>query len=454
MRCPTILIPLLASSALLGQATSASAQALNAQEAAALRAEVEALRGQVNQLSARLDALTVPPTPVTTPTPAPAPASPSPSAPNNVAWRGAPEMQGADGWSFKPRGRMQIDVGGVNVPAAADNAGLGFASEVRRVQLGADGTMPGGFSYRVEADFADNDVAVLDAYLRYRRGNVQVTAGHQKYFAGLDEMTSDIFTSFTERAAFTQAFGFERRLGLAAEYAQGPILVQAGLFSDDISALTNAANNGWSVDGRIVYAPQMGDTQLHFGLSAHARDFNDGSSVARYRARPFTHVTDVRLVDTGNFTANGERNWGAEFALIQGRFHFAAEGAWMRARRPLVADPGFGGYYIEAGLFLTDDKRNYRRGAFDRVTPSAGVGNGGMGAVELNLRYDMLDLNDAGIIGGRQQSYSAAVTWVLTPYIRLLASYARLSIDDSRLPAGLDWDYGADAAALRAQFDF
>ncbi len=452
MRCPTILIPILASSALLGQASAASAQALNAEEAAALRAEVEALRAQVNQLSARLDALSAPPTPVATP--APVPASPSPPAPNNVAWRGAPEIGGADGWSFKPRGRMQIDVGGVNVPAAADNAGLGFASEVRRVQLGVDGTMPGGFTYRVEADFADNDVAVLDAYLRYRRGNWQVTAGHQKYFAGLDEMTGDIFTSFTERAAFTQAFGFERRLGLAAEYARGPILVQAGLFSDDISALTNAANNGWSVDGRIVYAPQMGDTQLHFGLSAHARDFNDGSAVARYRVRPFTHVTDVRLVDTGNFTANGERNWGAEFALVHGRFHFAAEGAWMRARRPLVSDPVFGGYYIEAGLFLTDDKRNYRRGAFDRVTPSRGVGNGGMGAVELNLRYDMIDLNDAGIIGGRQQSYGAAVTWVLTPYIRLLASYARLSIDDSRLPAGLDRDYGADAAALRAQFDF
>lgn len=454
MRCRTIRIPLLAATALIGQASAASAQALDADAAAALRAEVEALRAQVNQLSARLDSLSAPaPTPAPTPV---TPASPTPgaNAPQNIAWRGAPEWQGTDGWSFKPRGRMQIDLGGVDVPVAANHVALGVATEVRRVQLGADGTMPGGFSYRVEADFADNDVAVLDAYLRYSSGDWQLTLGHQKHFAGLDEMTSDLFTSFTERAAFTQAFGFERRVGLAAEYAHGDILVQAGLFSDDISALTNAANNGWSVDGRIIYAPQIGDTQLHFGLSGHARDFNDGSSLARYRARPFTHVTDVRLVDTGNFAATGEQNWGAEFAAIHGRFHFAAEGAWMQARRPLMRDPHFAGYYVEAGLFLTDDKRNYRRGAFDRVTPRRGVGNGGMGAVELNLRYDMLDLNDAGIIGGRQQSYGAAVTWVLTPYIRLLASYARLSIDDSRLPAGLDRDYGADAAALRAQFDF
>ena len=55
MRCPTIFIPLLASSAFLGQATAASAQALNAEEAAALRAQARE-RGVEGLMLKALDA--------------------------------------------------------------------------------------------------------------------------------------------------------------------------------------------------------------------------------------------------------------------------------------------------------------------------------------------------------------------------------------------------------------
>ena len=59
-----------------------------------------------------------------------------------VAWKGAPEFTGKDGWSFKPRGRLQVDTGGVDAPGT--NTSLGMATELRRAFLGVDGTMPGG----------------------------------------------------------------------------------------------------------------------------------------------------------------------------------------------------------------------------------------------------------------------------------------------------------------------
>src|SRR3546814_4220644 len=82
----------------------------------------------------------------------PAPAEPAPE----IAWKGAPEIKTADGWSFKPRGRMQVDVVGLDTPAGVTGARGGLATEFRRVYLGVDGKIPGGFSYRVEADFANN----------------------------------------------------------------------------------------------------------------------------------------------------------------------------------------------------------------------------------------------------------------------------------------------------------
>ncbi|MEQ1725953.1 MAG: porin, partial [Sphingopyxis sp.] len=396
------------------------------------------------------------------PAPAPVPAPAPPAAPaTEIAWRGAPELRSAGGWSFKPRGRFQVDVGGIDAPAALNDRGLGYAAEIRRLQVGVDGTIPGGFAYRLEADLADNAVSLTDAYISYTHGEVQLSAGHQKPPFALEEATSDLFTSFTERAAFTQAFGFERRLGLLGTWTHGPIMVQGGVFADDVSALTNAANNSWSIDGRIVFAPRLGRTQLHFAASAHARDFNDATATARYRARPFFHGTDTRLVDTLAFAATGEQNYGAELAAVHGRFHFAGEGAWMRARRPGLADPAFNGGYAEVGVFLTDDSRNYRKGAFDRVSPrhaigSGGQNGGGMGAVEANLRYDWLDLSDAGagIIGGEQAVLAASLTWIATPYIRVIASYGHIRLSDARVAAGVERDYSADAVALRTQVDF
>lgn len=374
----------------------------------------------------------------------------------DVTWDGAPKITADGGWSFKPRGRLQIDAAGVNAPSGiASSDSLGFGTEVRRAYLGVDGTLPGGFGYRVEADFAPSSVELTDVYLTYKATrDITLTVGHQKPFWGLEEMTSDLFTSFMERAAFNSAFGFERRVGVSAIYSGKLVLVQGGVFTDDIEALSDDTNNGYSFDGRVVLMPKIGGGQLHVGGSMHFRDFNDASASTRYRARPFVHTTDVRLIDTGNFSASGENSFGAELAYSNGRFHGAAESHWITALRPGLSNPTFNGGYAEVGYLLTDDKTSYKGGAFDRIRPSNPVDKGGLGALQVNARYDWLDLNAGGITGGRQQVAGASVVWVPTDYVRFVLNYGHLWIKDSPVPAGADTNYQADSMAIRAQLDF
>src|SRR5690606_20146693 len=120
-----------------------------------------------------------------------------------------------DGWSFKPRGRLQLDAAGVDAPSGiAQSNSLGIATEFRRAYIGFDGTIPGGFGYRVEADLANSGVELTDLYLTYKASpEVTLTLGHHKPFWSMEDMTSDLFISFMERAAFNSAFGFERRVG-------------------------------------------------------------------------------------------------------------------------------------------------------------------------------------------------------------------------------------------------
>lgn len=455
--------------AMPAQAQSSESAAIQ-QELAAMRAQIDrlenrvnTLEGQVQQERTRADAAearaaaaaSAPAAAVAAS--APATAEAEKLAPQ-ITFDGAPRISTEDGWSFKPRGRLQVDVAGVDAPsgiASATSDSLGFGTELRRAYMGFDGTMPGGFAYRIEADLAPSPVEITDLYLSYRATKeVTLTVGQHKPFWSLEEMTSDLFTSFMERAAFNSAFGFERRVGASAAYLDKRFLVQAGVFTDNAADLNNDKNNSYSFDGRVVFMPAIGDGQLHLGGSIHLRDFNDQSSTTRYRARPFVHTTDVRLVDTGNITATGENSMGLELSYLNGRIHATGETHWIKARRPDLKDPTFNGGYVEFGYLLTDDKNAYRGGAYDRIRPKNPVSNGGIGAIQINARYDWLDLNDAGVIGGRQQIGGLSVLWIPIDYFRFIFNYGHLWIKDSPVPAGTDRNYQADALGLRAQLDF
>ena len=375
-----------------------------------------------------------------------------------VTWDGAPKLTTKDGWSFKPRGRLQVDTAGVNAPeglAGGANRSMGIGTELRRAYIGFDGTMPGGFGYRVEADLANSAVDLTDLYMTYKASpKLTFTVGQHKPFQSMEDMTSDLFTSFMERAAFNSGFGFERRVGVSGTYTGKQVLVQAGVFTDNAADLNLDSNNSYSVDGRIVFMPKIGKGQLHLGASAHYRDFNDASATARYRARPFVHTTDIRLIDTKAFTASGERAFGTEFAYINGRLHATAESQWMTAIRPGLTNPTFNGGYAEVGYLLTDDTTAYKGGVYDRIRPKHPVGKGGMGALQVNLRYDWLDLNSGAIIGGRQQVAGISALWIPTDYVRFIVNYGHIWINNAAVSAGTVSDYTANALGLRAQFDF
>jgi phosphate-selective porin OprO and OprP len=421
-------------------------------DVAALQAEIAALKQQISALSAKVDSAAAAAEKTAATTAAAEKKNPAPV----TSWKGAPEVSSpSTGFSFKPRGRIQIDTASVSVPAAITTKSLGIGTEFRRIQVGADGTLPGGFGYRFEADFANSSVDLTDVYLTYKKGGTTVTVGQHKAFWGLEEMTSDLFNSFQERAAFNGAFGFERRLGLSVQHNVGDVLVQGGVFADNSADLNADTNNSYSIDGRVVFSPKIGKGQLHLAGSGHYRKLNDLPNNARYRARPFVRTTDVRLVDTGSFSSTGEHSFGLEASYNHGPFHATVEGHSLTSRRTGFTDPNFFGGYAEVGMFLTKgDTLGYKGGVYDRTKPAKPLNKGGIGAIQLNARYDYLDLVDAGIVGGRQSTMAASLIWTPIDYVRLIANYGHLELRDAAVPAGTSRDYSADVVGLRAQIDF
>ncbi len=435
------------------------AQALSAEETAALRSQIQALQAQVQALEARLDKAESNTAAATATAQQASELAAKKSEGPKIAFKGAPEISDGKGWSFKPRGRLQLDVNSVSAPGAISRPGLGFSNEVRRAYLGFQGTIPGGFSYMTEINVAGggsgaSKVNFTDIYLAYKKGAWTVTAGQIKPFASLEEQGSDLNTSFLERTAFTSAFGFERRVGLSFGYEKGSVLVNGGVFTNNLDDL-KASDNSYSLDGRVVWMPKMGDTQLHLGASGHYHDLNDSASSVTYGARPYAHSTDVKFVSTPAITgAVSETGYGVEAAVLRGPFHASAEGFWQKVGRPGLSDPTFFGGYGEVGYILFGGARSYKSGVMGSIKPEKGLDQGGPGALEVNLRYDFLDLNDGGITGGKQTSYGIALGWVPVEHVKFLANYVHLDMSDAAILAGTDASYGVDTFGLRAQFDF
>ncbi|AUW57405.1 hypothetical protein C1T17_04110 [Sphingobium sp. SCG-1] len=455
----------------------ASAQALSAQEAAELRAQVAALKAQVDRLEARLDnaasstasapttsaPLSSPQIAATDPAQPTAPQPQSGKSDTGIKWKGAPQLSLGDA-TFKVNGRIQYDAGYLSLPKSVNDRAVGYSNELRRLRLGATGTLGGGFGYKLDTELSDNAVDIVDTYITYQAGKLLVTLGNQNQFQSLDELIGDSTGSVMERAAFTDAFGFERRLGLSVQYKTKLLIAQGGIFSDSIDSLANNSdgsaggdeNNSFALDGRIVVTPKLGDMQLQFGGSYHWRDFQRLSEApVQYRQRPYLHSVNSRFLATPRIAAEGESHYGFELAGSKGRLFFAGEGHWLRSMRPGLADPRFFGGYAEVGYFLTKgDARPLQDGIFGRTDPANPVSEGGPGAWQVAFRYDYLDLNDKGIVGGTQNAYIVGLVWTPINYLRFNANYAHLSYTNAAILAGTRADYSADVMALRAELDF
>ncbi|HEU0098597.1 MAG TPA: porin, partial [Allosphingosinicella sp.] len=305
-----------------------------AAEVAAMRAEMQSLRAEVAELRAAAAAR---------------PDGPPPPTAEPPAWKGAPQLADKkSGFSFKPKGLVQFDAGFVGTPGPERSGtvgglnynNLGWSSRARRLVIGAEGSLPGGFGYNVEFNFAQGNVDYEDVVLTWQDEDspVQVRLGNFYPLSSLETMTSSRLTSFLERASFTDAFNYNRRLGAAVALLDPEgdrYTLTAGIFSQEIN---NQSFNrtGWQASVRGTYSPMLGDTRLHLGANFQHRVTQRDAQNVQYRSRPFTQITDQRFVDTGAIAAGGDDIVGLEFGAIMKSFHVAAEAQqlWVRGYRP------------------------------------------------------------------------------------------------------------------------
>lgn len=382
--------------------------------------------------------------------------------------KGGIQVSCDNGFSARVGGRIMVDTAFYGSDDTTGTTKLGDGTEVRRARLFLSGTMFENWAYKTQFDFANNAVDSQDVWLQYKGlrefNNLSLKIGNQKVPFGLENMTSSRFITFMERADHNSLFwqGENRRLGLAADiHGDNWGLALGGFGSRLDDDPVSEGDEQWSAGGRLHFAPITEVARnVHLGFSALYRNPNQTTADLDLTVRPAaSHVTDVKLVNTGVLSnIDHVILWAPEFAAVYGPFSVQSEyTAGVYERGSGLDDLDFSNAYVSTSYFLTGESRAYdtKKGAFGRVTPKKNLGDGGIGAWEVGLRYDATDASDENVLGGEQDTLTVGLNWYPNPYVRFMANYANTDGDANANAAGTTiGDEDVDVFQLRAQIDF
>ncbi|MDG2052056.1 MAG: porin [Myxococcota bacterium] len=364
-----------------------------------------------------------------------------------TGWNGLRVTSDDGAYEFRVGGRIQADF----AVYAGGPVPMGNGTELRRARLKAQGKLMSDWEYKLEVNFdTDTQTSITDAWISYkglRPGGVPInlTAGHLKVPFSQQSMSSSNWQVFQERAlidAFIDNPDFgRRRLGGIIESYGNHWFAALGLYSEGFQPRSRIAQNNESfgVAARLGFVPFNEERRLlSINGAVYYRGF-DADAGLRFRSRPESHVTGVRLVDTGiTRTAPDEilynvRNlsdtllYNMSITGLIGSFHAQAEytGALVKRRGPQT-DLNFGGVYVQAGYFLTGENRRYdaRYGKYGRVKPNRNFTlGGGPGAWEVAARFSQISLQNEDIAGGREYDVTLALNWYVNPSIMFRLNY-------------------------------
>ncbi|HVZ21292.1 MAG TPA: porin [Vicinamibacterales bacterium] len=336
--------------------------------------------------------------------------------------------------------------GRLNIDSAfylkSDN-NLANGIELRRARLATNMVLWKDWAAQFDVDYVDNAVDVKDAWIGYIGvPNTLVRLGNFKTPFGLETLTSSRYITFMERSLIDN-FSPDRHIGVGASHWGKRYTAAGGFFGPELADTvdTIGQDQTYSLIGRVTALPYAnGDNVVHLGAAvawmqpkaATSADLSDANRW-RVRARPETNVNRGRFITTPQVKNVDHADlYGAEAAATYGSLSVQAEYNHEVLKRTASAlpEPAYDGGYAFVSWFPTGDHRPYDRasGEFGRVLPKSS-----RGAIELAVRYSMMDLNDpsAAIAGGLEKIVTLGVNWYCNANVRIMTNYLFVNNDNN-----------------------
>ncbi len=335
---------------------------------------------------------------------------------------------------FKPtvkiNGRIQYDFEFMKY----ENADEWFnGNEFRRLHLSAAGNISKNIKYKVETSFAHASIGFRDVYIKYSAGKAgNFYFGSVAEPTGLNTATSSKYITFFERSMLTSMQNF--RWGAGFHYSNfhlldGKMGLQLALtnngkhsegFKD--SNLEDGMNFIGRLTGTVINDKEKHQV-VHLGVNFDSRPYKD------LKFRPENHMgAKYHYVFDG---ADARSAIGAELGTTFGPISVQGEyKVQSYTGDDLNADYQMSSFYVFGSYFLTGEYRPYKHGGFGRVKPNNPLDNGGLGALELAVRYssmgasdDVLAVTNNAGLPETINNIAIALNWYPTAHTRFMYNY-------------------------------
>ncbi len=405
-------------------------------------------------------------------------------------------------------GRIDWDSGWYRVPQnlqqSLDNPLLD-GTDLRRFSLGVDGTAWQQVDFKLEADFSrasdiskfqstpQTNIFISDAWVALHDLPVvdNVKAGHQKEYLTFSNGTSANFTPFMERPyifdAYENDFSWDDGVSTSRTYFNEHATSWVGVFWNGTRSQAFNVGGGYAASGRLTVLPVYNEDDklwVNLGVSGSVRAFGNNGNPDDVTVRPLVRTGQSfnvpNLIDSTTILshdglqilgADAHAAWGP--LTVGGEFlcwfiNNAYTGSFPNPNGTLppgaasVGNLFFSGFYVEALYFLTPgDHRPINRvtPGYARVRPvrnflclrqDDGPCCKGLGAWEVGVRYDHVDVNSGGLQAGRLDSVTFGVNWYLNPNTRITANYVWTDLNTGSPASSGTFD----SFGIRVHFDF
>lgn len=305
-------------------------------------------------------------------------------------------------------------------------------SGVRRARLYTSGGFFLGvpISYKAEAEMADQDFYVREAYLWLWNMPVvrTVKIGHFKAPMTMEGYESSGDTLFLERASPVEAFGPGVMYGIQVggmNKAKDKTWALGWFADGGQNDISESSRSFTRAIGRVTWLPwceEMPGTPKFLHVGASGQYLHSTEKSVRYRSRPESYFAP-RLVDTGDMDAQDAMSAALECALVNGPWCFQAE--LLDTIVSQDADTlDFWGGYVAGSWMITGESHPYNRtlGCLTRPTPRNPFSfrHRHFGAWELASRFSHIDLSDATVRGGAMHVATIGLNGYLTSRLKVM----------------------------------
>jgi phosphate-selective porin OprO/OprP len=374
-----------------------------------------------------------------------------------LIWDDRPTIVFGEDITLGIRGRLQLDWRHFDPEIDEDTF------DFRTARIGIQGDLTKHFSYEIEReiDREGSFAAWKDVYLNWKTfDGLRIKAGRFKMPFGLEQNTGPTETDFAYRSLASTHIAPARDRGAMAHGELGRIGYEVGIFDDD-------GDNAELEEARFA---ADGEDLEGVGPSFAGRITADLLRALpvpdRIKGANFGFAYTNAYVPEGLNSLKGEAVWGDDFferVYVKGRrqrigLQFdltpgptGLKAEWMQSREQRLGQSNRNedlsdllttGWYVSGTWFITGEDKD------DNINPRNPLFKGGIGAVELGVRFDELGLRSASTDGpaftnpradhqvpNSDRTWTFGVSWMPIRWVRVVTNAIHETFEDvSRAP--------------------